>query len=240
MAKRERAYSFREALAYPFRGSGRLMLPAFVFFMTVATIVPAGGIATLLALGLLPGLLFEIVRTTAEGEVELPEWPDYSEGSERIREVLWFLLVAATVLLPTLALFYLSDCDLLSLVVPGTADGVPYCWGPRLGGAAIGALLAVFALGATGAHSSGWLAFRIDLHLRALFTSAARDAMLIAALVATLVIVSSILGQVFAPLPILGTALGAALSGYALFTGAHLVGLVFRRHQGVLDPIYRD
>lgn len=239
--KLERPYSFREALAYPFRGSGRLMIPAFMVLMVLSTIVPLlGPAAAFFAWVLLPGLLFEIVRTTAEGQIELPEWPDYSEPFERFREGIWLLLVGVTVLLPTVALFYLSGCDVVALFFPDPAEDAPICWGPRLAGAGIGSLLGVFALGATGAHSSGWLAIRIDLHLRALFTSAARDAMLVAGLAASLFIVSSILQHVLAPVPVLGTALGAALSSYALFAGAHLVGLVFRRHARVLDPIYRD
>ncbi len=240
-AKCERPYSFREALAYPFRGSGRLMIPAFVLLMTLAAVVPSlGPAAAFFARILLPGLLFEIVRTTAEGGIELPEWPDYSEPVERFREVIWLLPVGATALLPSVALFLLAGCDLKSLFLDGAAEGAPPCWGPRIAGVVLGSILGVLALGATGTHSSGWLALRIDLHIRALLTSAAGDALLVAALVAMLFLASSTLQQVLAPVPILGTALGAALASYALFAGAHLVGVVFRRHARVLGPIYRD
>ena len=239
--KRERPYSFREALAYSFRGSGRLMIPAFVLLMTLAAVVPMlGPAAAFFARILLPGLLFEIVRTTAEGGIELPEWPDYSEPVERFREVIWLLLVGATALLPTIVLFLLAGCDLKSLFLAGAAESAPPCWGPRIAGLVLGAILGVLALGATGTHSSGWLALRVDLHLRALFTTAARDAALVAGLLAAILLASTVAKQIFAPVPILGTAVAAALSGYSLFTGAHLAGLVFRRHARVLEPIYRD
>lgn len=240
-ARRERPYTFREALAYPFRGSGRLMIPAFVLLMTLAAVVPmVGPAAAFFARILLPGLLFEIVRTTAEGGIELPEWPDYSEPVERFREVIWLLLVGATALLPSIALFLLAGCDLKSLFLAGAAEGAPPCWGPRIAGVVLGSILGVLALGATGTHSSGWLALRVDLHIRALLTTAARDAALVAGLLAGILLATAVAKQIFAPVPILGTALAAALSGYSLFTSAHLAGLVFRRHARVLDPIYRD
>ena len=240
-ARRERPYSFREALAYPFRGSGRLMIPAYVLLMTLAPVVPMlGPAAAFFARILLPGLLFEIIRTTAEGGIELPEWPDYSEPFERFREVIWLLLVGAVTLLPSVALFYFAGCNVLSLFLPNAIEGAPPCWGPRLAGVVLGAILGVLALGATGTHSTGWLALRIDLHVRALLTAAARDAVLVAGLFAAILVASTIVERIFAPVPILGTALAAALSGYSLFTGAHLAGLVFRRHASVLDPIYRD
>ena len=113
--------------------------------------------------------------------------------------------------------------------------GAPKC--RMLAGSAFGL---VFAFGATGTHSSGWLTFRIDLHLRALLTSAAGDALRVAGLVALLLLASRLVSGALTGVPILGTAIAATLSGYAWFTGAHLVGLVFRRHRRVLDPIYRD
>lgn len=240
-AKVERPYSFGEALAYPFRGSGRLMIPAFVLLMTLAAVVPMlGPAAALFARLLLPGLLFEIVRATAEGGVELPEWPDYSEPFERFREVIWLLLVGAMALLPSVGLFLLAGCDVWNLVIADDAEGASPCWGPRVAGLAVGSILGVLAMGATGTHSSGWLALRLDLHLRALFTSARRDATLVAGLVAAILLASAAVQAIFASVPILGTALSAALAGYSLFAGAHLAGLVFRRHARVLDPIYRD
>jgi len=39
-------------------------------------------------------------------------------------------------------------------------------------------------------------------------------------------------------LPLLGIVLGHVAVGYALFTGAHLVGLYFRRHWAELEALY--
>jgi hypothetical protein len=236
--KIERPYSIGEALAYAFRGSGRPMLPLYVLCMTVAALLPGfgGAIGYLIQL-LLPGLLFEIARTTSEGEVELPEWPDYSDFFERVKEGLWMLAIQATALVPMALFFYLSDCDLLSFLL-GATDST--CWGPVAGGIALGTMIGAFAFGATGCHSSPWLTFRIDLHLRALFSKAGPDGLKVAGLLTVFLLGGQFFEELFGGIPLLGVAVKTALSGYALFTGAHLVGLIFRRHRAVLDPIYRD
>jgi hypothetical protein len=234
----ERPYSFAHALGYCFRGSGKLMLPAYVASMIFAAMIPGFGaaVACVVAL-LLPGLVFEIVRTTAEGEVELPDWPDYSDTFQRFLEGVWMLSILLASLAPMALFFYLADCDALALV-SGRLDAA--CLAPLAAGLAVGTTLGVFALGATGTHSSGWLSFRIDLHLRALLTRAAPDALRAAALLAALFFAAALVHGATRGIPLLGAAIAAALNGYAYFTGAHLVGLVFRRHGEVLDPIYRE
>jgi len=236
--KVERPYPLSAALAYSFRGSGRMMLPSYAIGLTLASLVPIfGGLFSLLVLVLLPGLLFEIVRTTSSGEIELPEWPDFTDFFDRFREVAWFLTIYALALLPAAFLFYLTDCDFVAFVLGSSREA---CWGPLVGGTLLGAVLAVFAFGATGTHSSGWLTFRIDLHLRALLSEAGLDGVKTAALLAVLLLAGRLAADSFDEVPLLGTLVASTLSGYALFTSAHLVGLIFRRHGQTLDAIYRD
>ena len=127
-------------------------------------------------------------------------------------------------------------------------DLEPYLWShPRgvcllfaFGGFAVGFLLGVFALGATAVHDSTLLVLRVDLHLEALFGPAGRDGIGTALLVAALLAAARLLDAALRFLPVVGAALAALVTVYALFLGAHLVGRLFLRHARVLDPLYRD
>ena len=234
--KVQRSYSFGEALSYAFRGSGRLMLPGYVFVSLLAIVPGIGNAVQLLVWLLLPGLQFAIVRTTAEGELELPDWPDYSDLFERVKEMFWMILIHLTALAPMALFFYLAGCDLFEYF----AGSIETCWVPLVAGLAVGTMVGVFAFGAVGCHTSGWLSFRIDLHLRALLSRAGPDGLRVAGLLTALFLGARLIDVALSGIPLLGAILGATLSGYALFTGAHLVGLIFRRHGPELDPIYRD
>ncbi|MEZ5313147.1 MAG: hypothetical protein R2862_05545 [Thermoanaerobaculia bacterium] len=206
--------------------------------MTVADVVPFfGGVFGWLFRVMLPAMLFAIVNTTADGEDSLPDWPDYTDPFDRIREMFWMLLIFAVSCLPTVFFFRVLDCD-IQLFLLGQGGGS--CWLALVAGAVLGAVVGVLAFGSTAYYSSGWLSFRIDLHLRALLTGARGDILRTAGVIALLFVVSQVVAMALRPLPIAGAAAEHALSGYALFTGAHLVGLIFRRHTVLLDPIYRD
>lgn len=229
-------YSLLDALRYPFRGAGRYMLPAYVATLTVAGIVPGCGlvVAALVAL-LLPGLVFEIVRTTAAGDDVLPDWPDYTDPFPRFKEWLWLTSIAVVGALPTIFLFRVTGCDATQLLLGG---GRGLCWLALLAGLALGLLFAVFALGATGCYSSGWLAWRLDLHLQALLSPVGASALATAGLVALLLVASQLAAIALRGLPLVGALVEQAISGYALFLGPHLVGLLFRREAARLDPLY--
>lgn len=231
-------YSLGQALGYVFRGQGLLMLPGYVLCMVLAATLPGFGAAIgWLVRLLLPGLVFEIVRSTSTGDDILPDWPDYSDLADRGREGLWMLLILLVSCLPAIAFVTIAGGDLEAFMLGELGAGA---WLGLLAGAVLGAVIYVFALGSTSCHSSGWLSFRIDLHLRALFTGARADALKTAGLLAALFFCSQLVAAFWRPVPVLGAAVESTLSGYALFTGAHLVGLVFRRHGQELDLIYRD
>lgn len=235
----DRPYGFRDALSYPFRGLGRYLVPVWALWLTAGSLLGTiGALATqaIVAL-LLPGLLFAIVRTTAEGDDELPDWPDYAEPFARLGEILKSLVIWLVIFAPIWVAGHFAELSPLALVTgrAGAADlAILFV---ALG---VGLCLGVFAFGATGTHASGWLSFRLDLHLEALLSPAGPAGLATVGIVLGLTLLRILLGLLVAPLPLLGTLLSSALGGYALVLSAHFVGLLFRRHRATLDGIYRD
>lgn len=238
-AKRDTPYGLRDALMYPFRGLGRflywgyvLVLCLFAFLATVPGLGCAVLLMRLLILILLPGLLFAIVRTTAEGETELPDWPDWSAGGERLWEWFGALLAFVVAILPTGIILYLSGCGFEEL-----SEWRFLCSLGLLVGSILGAALWIPAFGAVAVEWNPWMALRIDLHVRAL-TSVGVDAWKTLGLLVALLVVRQALGLILLPIPLLGGFAQIMVATYTLLMGAHFIGLLFRRHAALLDAIY--
>jgi len=234
----DRPYAFVDALAYPFRGLGRWLVPVWIATLFVADLLgPLGAIPRAFVFLLLPGLLFSIVRTTAEGDDELPDWPDYTGGFERFAEILQMAVIGLATLAPAWAYARLTGTSLLDLLL-GKAE--PLAILGLLVALGLGLALGVFAFGATGTHSSGWLTFRLDLHLEALFSAAGPAALRTTGIVLALTALRMLAGDLLSPIPLLGALASYALGAYSLVLSAHFVGLLFRSHRQTLDAIYRD
>ncbi|QQR72534.1 MAG: B-box zinc finger protein [Holophagales bacterium] len=238
----EAPYPLSAALGYPFRGLGLYLTVTYAALMTVLDLVTRS--SRLLALGtlmprlvvalLMPALLFAIVRTTAEGETELPDWPDFVHPIERLREWFWAFGVSLTSLLPLAALLSLSHCTLLAMV---TGQAGWSCAALLLLGLAIATPISLFGLGATGVYESGWLSFRLDLHLRAMIETGI-EGLRTTLLVTGLVLASKLASLLLGFIPLLGASAAQMLAAYTLFTAPHLVGLLFRRRRTALAAIY--
>ena len=235
------AYGLADALAYPFRGLGLYLFAGYVFLVVLLNLaagVPGLGCAVLvvqlLILLILPGFLFKIVRTSADGDTELPDWPDYSEFGERFGEWFSFLLVMVMAALPTYLLLKLSGCGFGELFFGGW--GVS-CWALLALGVVLGVVLWVPGVGAVGTYTSGWLGWRADLHIKAL-VNVFDDAAVTIALLAGLWMATLILRVILAFVPVLGVISSVAVGTYTLFVGAHLIGLLFRRNTKMLESIY--
>lgn len=229
-------YRLADALVYPFRGTGVYMLPAYVLTMTVAAAVPGCGMLALALVTLfLPGLMFEIVRVTATGDDELPDWPDYTDLFQRFKEWLWMVSIWVISALPIVFFFRVAGCDTTTFLL---GQGGARCWAALLAGLVLGLLFGVLAFGATGCYTSGWLAFRLDLHLQALLSPVGPAVAATAGLLTLLLVTSQLARLLLGAIPLLGAFAEQAISGYALFLGPHLVGLLFRRQAERLDPLY--
>jgi hypothetical protein len=179
-------------------------------------------------------MLFAIVRRTAAGDDELPDWPDAGELAERWREVFTSLCLGAAALAPAVVLMWLSGCadGLLGDELP---DGL--CLALLAAGLALGLALAVPAFGALAIYESGWLLVRADLHARALL-AAGSDGLRTVAFTYVFLAAGRLAAWLLHPVPWLGGLLGGAASAYASFVAAHLVGWMFLRHEPALDAIY--
>lgn len=231
-----RPYSFADALRYPFRGSGLLMFIVAVASMMLVQVLLTFGFGLwryLFAAGfwaLMIGLQFSIVRTTAEGENELPEWPDYSDFGERFADVLTYLCIA--ILQFGLAgLYLLLRMDTLVAGEPGVAF-----WAIFALLAWLGAALATMAYGAAGRFSRPSIA-RLDLHTKG-FVSGGADAVTAANLIFGLGAAFFILRLALDGIPLLGAILSGIVGAYWFFTSAHIAGVLFRRHIFTLEKMY--
>ncbi len=237
------AYDFQDALVYVFRGQGSLLLWAYVIVLTLTGLVTSllpmvGCFSFLVRLAffiLTPGLLFNIIRHTAEGDNELPDWPDFLDAGDRLRELLIFFASFLLAGFPVYLALRLAGCGLQEIFGGGMA--ALGCAIAAVAGALVGTLLWVPAMGATGTYESFWLTFRLDLHAKALLT-AGQDAITVTALVFGL-FATNFIAQLFIPsIPVVGQAVSLLLTAYALFTSAHLIGLLMRRHTESMEIIY--
>lgn len=234
-------YTLADAFLYPFRGTGGGVFWAYFGLLAVIDLISfffplAGcifGIFTFFIALLVPRLLFTIVRTTADGDNELPEWPEFDAWA-RVIDFLTFGVVMVLCFIPMSVLVAVSDCAL----VPAEGSGAaPSCLPVLVLGTLIGMALWIAAFGSLGVFDSLWLVPRIDLHLRALAVAPV-EAGIIAGTLALLYVVSYTLRFTLGLLPLVGAIAATFLGIYTTFTGAHLVGIYFRRHANELERLY--
>lgn len=229
-------YSFTDALAYPFRGSGLLMFIVAVVSMMLVQILLNFGMGlwryffAAAFWSLMIGLQFSIVRTTAEGENELPEWPDYSDFGERVADILTYVGIVVLQFGPA-ALYLFLRMESLVSGEPGLVF-----WAVFAILAWLGAALATMAYGAAGRFSRP-SSLRLDLHTRGFVTGGA-DAVTAANLTFGLGAAFFILRLALSEIPILGAVLSGIVGAYWFFTSAHIAGVLFRRHIFALEKMY--
>jgi len=234
-------YTLVDAFLYPFRGTGGGVFWSYLALLVVINVVSAFvpfagcflGVISLLILLLVPRLLFTIVRSTADGDNELPEWPEL-EVWERVVDALAYCVIIVLCVLPTVALVWVTGC---SLVTVDGAPGGPSCIPVLALGALVGLALWIPSFGAPAVYDSFWLIPRVDLHARALAVAPV-EAGLLAGALAALVVVSYFLRFALGQLPLVGSIAVTFLMVYTWFTGAHLVGVYFRRHADELERLY--
>jgi hypothetical protein len=241
-AARARPASWSQALSYPLRGQGGWLFWAYLALLLsflLLAFVPGSWLLLIwfrLAIFLLvPGLLYAIVRRTAFGDDELPDWPDISDAGERLYEGITFLGTIVVALLPDLLLLRFSGCGILRLL--DAAESAGFCWLALAAGLVVGLPLAVPMFGSLAVYQHIDLLFRLDLHARALF-AAGRDGLNTVLFTYAVLALSWFLAFALSAFPLLGGVLAAGLAAYGSFAGSHVVGLMFRKHAATLDAIY--
>ena len=241
--KRFAAYGWSDAFGYVFRGSGAYVFwsfPAVVAVLSILGLIPILGILTgciqllfgLVVLVILPGALFAVVRDTARGEIELPDWPDFSQFGARINEIFEFILIGLVAAIPGALMLSALGCGNLATLSLDCGLVMALSW-------IAATLIWIPAFGAVAVYRNFWLTFRLDLHLRAI-RAAAGEFALVTGLSMMLILAGQTLAlMLLGVMPLASIAVSAIVGLYSWFTIAHLVGLWFRRHGRVLDPIYR-
>lgn len=229
-------YSFQQALFYPFRGVGLYMfIAALVSLAFVSFLLQYSGgcYSIVLAVGLwslMVGLQFKIVRSTAEGEDQLPDWPEYMDWGERLGDILIYLVIAVLQFFPVVAFTLLNMGRLLS------PEPSLLFWAGFALFAWLGMAIGTVAFGAAGRFDRSSV-MRVDLHLKALKIGGVDTVTatnMAFAIGISLFVVRALLQQV----PYVGAAAAGVLGAYWTFTSAHLAGVLFRRHILELEKVY--
>jgi hypothetical protein len=229
-------YSFRQALFYPFRGAGLSMFIAALVSLAFASFLLEHGFGcwpVMLAVGLwslMIGLQFKIVRSTAEGDDDLPDWPEYMDWGERLMDMLTWLVVAILQFAPVVGFTLVNMGKVL------TAEPSLLFWAGFSVLAWIGTALGTVAFGAAGRFNRG-SALRIDLHLQALKIGGA-DAVTATNMAFAIGILVFVLRALLRQVPFVGAAAAGVVGAYWTFTSAHLAGVLFRRHILELERVY--
>lgn len=229
-------YALSDAFVYPFRGLGKYLYLATLVSMAFVQFVQLGWgclpiVIAIAFWALLIGLQFKIVRTTADGDNELPDWPEYFDWRERFREIAAYLWVSFLQFAPLVAYSYLFGGDGFTLAEPSFVFWIGFAvvgW--------IGAGLALFGFAAA-ALSGGAAAMRIDRHLSG-FVTGRGEAVTMTNLVFALGVAVFVVRSVLAQASIFGAAVAGVVGAYWLFTSAHLVGVLVRRRRSLFRELY--
>ncbi len=233
-------YGLRDALVYPFRGTGVYLFIVTCGVMALLWVVSfAPGLRALVVQiflwGLIVGLQFKVARSTAEGENELPDWPDFTAFGPLLQDLLTWVVIHA----PQIACTWIYLSAIGNYRVAG-ARGVAEA--PNLlvwiGVAAALWLTSAFAMIAFGAAGNyrRLSALEVHHHVRGFF-AARTDAVTLTNLIFGLGSVVLLLRTFLATVP-LGQVLGGLIGVYWIFLEPHLAGLLFRRHQATLEALY--
>jgi hypothetical protein len=237
-------YGWIDALAYPLRGRGAYALWAYLAIIAVFSVVENvftyggcfTGLPRLVLTALVTPFLFDIARTTAAGENELPDWPEWEPWGV-FKKVVLLWAVAIVSLFPAYGLMAAAGCGFTDFLAG--AGSLLACLGLLGLGLLLSMMVWLLAFGATATYESPWLFFRLDLHARAGWAAGA-----------DLLIATALNGALLAAVPALTAALAIfvhpiasdlasqAVTLYALLLSAHLAGVIFRRHPDAMDAVY--
>lgn len=233
-----RPYPLTRALGYPLRGSGLGMFVATLATLGFLWFIRHGWgclpiLLTLGFTGMVVALQFKIVRTTAAGDDDLPDWPDFLDIRMMILDYLTWIGVQLHQLLLVVPFFVLRYHTPEALLEP---PSYPFWLGVAvllwLGGA-----LALMAFGAAGVFGRPYV-LAVPSHVRG-FLAAGGSAIKIANVgfgVGAVVLMVQFLLE--SNVPWVGAALSTGVSVYWIFTAPHLAGVLFRRHLPAFEKIY--
>ncbi len=227
-------YSFQDALFYPFRGTGRYLFVVTLlsfFACWVLSFFCLGGLAYGILWLLIAGLQFKIVRSTAAGDNQLPDWPDFTDFGGLVADLVTWLVINLLQFTPVV--FYLfgrAGADPVNRPDPLVALAIA-----ALGW--VGTAVALMGFGAAGNYRR-MKVLGFHQHFLA-YMGSVPDSVHITNYAFGLFVATTFLQSFFeGSLPLLGTILSGVVGLYWIFMMPHLGGLVFRRHNRLMDRIY--
>ena len=239
--KREAPYTLQEALLYPFRGTGLFLYIGTVLILGVlwATSFVAGCASLILRVGLwglIVGLQFKIVRSTAEGDNEIPDWPDFTNMGTMIKDFATWIAIHAVQIAAMAVYGAILGASLLGGLV-GAGEPRLFTWLVFAAFWWVAIAYTLMAYGAAGNYTRVHALF-VHQHIPG-FLACGADGVKITNLAFGFGAVVLVLRTAFeSSVPLLGGVLSGLLGMYWVFLVPHLAGLLFRRHYDAMEARY--
>lgn len=211
------------ALNYPLKGQGKFLLIAYGIFSLVLAVlayVPFAGPVITAIVGIfmtayIAAYMMKIIASSAGGDEELPDWPDFDNPWDDILRPVVMMAVAVLACLIPAIVYSVSSFSETSVEHSGYD---PIEWGLFI----VGLLCAPMALLAVNIHDS-LLALNPLLVLVSIIKVWRNYLLACAALLVVIVA-----PRLIPPLPIVGQALGAFLSLYFMTIVMRIIGLIYQ------------
>lgn len=239
--RREASYSLQEALLYPFRGTGLYLYIGTVLILGVLWAVGlVAGCASLILRaglwGLIVGLQFKIVRSTAEGDNEIPDWPDFTDIGTMIRDFATWIAIHSLQIMAMMVYGAILGASLLGGLF-GAGEPKLFTWLVFAAFWWVAIAYTLMAFGAAGNYTRVHALF-VHQHIPC-FLACGADAVKITNLAFGFGAVVLVLRTAFeSSVPLLGGVLSSLLGMYWVFLVPHLAGLLFRRHYDAMEARY--
>lgn len=222
-----------DALTYPVRGSGRIILVIGAVLSAVLGFAAGfslfGGIASLLGLAYFNAYYHNIVESTVSWNEEPPDWPDVSD-------------LAGEMIVPlirTVGVFLLSILPMLGAVALRRDDGGEIWSSPLVW---LGILWGVlyFPMAILHVIVSNEMVNALPWHVLPKIRKALPVYLLLAGLLLTGLIISGVLEVVLGRIPLVGGLLAAGAGLYFMMAQARLAGIFYRDQLGAEESAEAD
>ncbi|MES2708664.1 MAG: hypothetical protein V4726_18865 [Verrucomicrobiota bacterium] len=212
----------KDALTYPLRGSGKLILIIGAVLWVLISLVSWFSMlslpATLIGLAYFNAYYFNIVESTVAGKDGVPDWPDISDFMEGI--VLPFARMLAV-----WGLSFLPYMVMLALTYDGESP-----WGKPLVWAALAWAVFYFPMAILNVIISNEMAKGLPRHVLPRIRRNFPPYLVLVLLLAAALVVSSVLGSLVSGIPFAGGLLSAGTGLYFMMAQARGAGLFYLKH----------
>ena len=222
-----------DALGYPVRGSGRILLVIGAVLSAVLGFASGfsifGGIAWLLGLAYFNAYYHSIVESTVSWNEDAPDWPDVSD---LVGEVIVPMVRTAGVFL--LSFLPMLGCVMLARKLGGGIWSSPLVW--------LGILWGVlyFPMAILHVIVSNEMINALPWHVLPKILKAMPGYLLLAGLLLAGLVISVVVEVVLGRIPLLGGLLAAGAGLYFMMAQARLAGIFYRDQLGIEEAEEED